>query len=246
MWSCGRSWRSRRGGAAVAAARRIDVHAEGGADAGVRRFVGGPLEVGGVLNGLQVVVERVGVVVADGGGVEAAADAAFLYGVGSGHRGDGGGKGGGIGINPALGLEGGEVGGVFDAGENDVGAADDVGEVEVVGDADLELFAQFHALAFEGEGGGLFGAAGPFVQDGEGGVLLGGEIAEAAFFIFHVVDVGGDGADEGAGGGGEAGGQAGVDAGVVLGGGGDEVAFAQEGGDGEVEFQWFAHGSFIS
>jgi hypothetical protein len=234
-----RRGRGRRGGRA--AARGKYIQAEGGAGAGVGGNVRRPLQVGGVLDGEQTVVERVGVVVTQAGRVQSAADAAFLRVGGGGQRGDGVGERGGVGIQPASGFQGGEVGGVFDVAQNDVGAADDVAEVEVVANADLELFAQFHGLSFEGERGGLFGAADPFVQFIQLVVLLLCERADAALFIFHAVHVAGDGADECASGGDVSGGQARIDAGIFLGGGDDEIAFAQEGWNREVEFQIFTH-----
>lgn len=232
-------WRCRCGGGG--AARRERVHAERGADTCVGGVIRRPLQVGGVLDGLQMFVEQVGVVVADAGGIEAASLTAFLGGVGAAQRGDGGLQRRGIGINPASGFQGGEIGGVLDAAENDVGAGQDAAEIEMVGNADLKLFAQFHALTFEGEDGSLFGATDAFVQDDELFFLLLREFADAAFFIFHVVHVGRHGANEGARGGDVTGGQARGDGRVALGRGGNEVALAQQGGDGEVELEVFSH-----
>lgn len=90
---------------------------------------------------------------------------------------------------------------------NDVGTRQDAAEVEVLGDTYLELLVQFHGLALGRKCSGLLGAADRFVQYGKLHFLFLRESADAALFVFHVVDIGGHGADQGAGGGGVATGQ---------------------------------------
>lgn len=187
------------------------------------------------MNGDERVVERVGIGIFHGGGINSVAFGALPRGGAGGESGAGGDEGGGIRRQPAFGLEGREVGGALQTGDDDVGAAENGGEVVRFVNADLELLVQLHGLAFEGEAGGAPRLGHPFFDLDQIGGLRGGEVAETAFFGFLRGHIGGDFAQQGDGGGNLTGRQARGDFRMGLGGANYEVAVVGQGADGEVE-----------
>lgn len=210
------------------------------------RIIGGPLQVGGVLDGHQVIVEVVGHAVARAGGVLGLALGRFLGHVAAAQLGARGFKCGGVGVEPAFEFERGKVGGLFHGGQDDVGTGQNGAEVGRGGDAHLKFFVELHGLSGEGERGGLPGAAHPGAELFQVRLLRDGHRAHVGELAFLPGDSAGHLAEEITGFRGITGGQAGGQLGVILGGGDDGIAVARQGGDGEMEFKGFAHNGWGS
>ncbi len=206
------------------------------AQPGVGGINGRPLQIGGVLDGQKIFVERGGIGVLRRGGIFRVAQCALLRGRGGAKSLPRGGEGGGLGIGPAFELERGKVRGLLNGGDDDVGAGENGAEVGGMVDAHLKFLMQFHGLAGKGEPGGLARLVHAMEQCIEVHVLGGGEVAEFTLDAFLSGKVGADFGEQRGGAGQKTGGQSPRDIRIRLAGGDDDVAVVDERGYGEVRY----------
>src|SRR5674476_171919 len=229
--------------AGTAGARgREEAEAEFGAEGGVGAGASRPLQVGRVLNGQQPVIQIIRGAVAGASAAGGVHLGVFLHIVGAVGRGDGGIQRGGIGGNPAFGLQGGGVVRLLRGGQLDAGALEDGGKAGGFVDAHLKFVAQFHVVALKNFFGGVAQVGGAGGQDDELGILFGGQGAGGAgqsflrgVLIAHLFDERPRGGNKPVR---QPGGQRG---GAGLGGGYNGVAILQQQGQREVEVQGITH-----
>jgi hypothetical protein len=231
MRSRGRRSRSRRGGGGDG---RKGVQTELVADAGVGGITHRPLQVGGVLDGEQLLEQAGGVGVLGAGADFGPAFVGLLRHVHRAKSSAHGDEGGGVRRRPAFEQEGGLIRDRLQGGDDDVGAAQHGAEVVRRVDAHLKFLMQFHVLSGKGELGGLARLRNPMLDRLQIYVLRRGQVAKFAVGSFLGDKVGIDGGEGRRGGGGVANGQARGDGGIGSGGGDDKLAVVREDGYWEV------------